>query len=78
LIKLASDKRYANDALTLLLDQFRVSATNQLPMYAENALHVIPDGQKGSFAKVLTARLVNIEKESRRKRVEKVIAKLNR
>jgi len=47
-------------------------------MYAENALHVIPDGQKGSFAKVLTARLVNIEKESKRKRVEKVIAKLNR
>ena len=78
LIKLASDKRYANDSLTLLLHQFRVCATNQLPMYAENALHVIPDGQKGKFVKVLTARLGDIEKESKRKRVEKVIAKLNR
>ena len=77
LIKLASEKKYANNVLTLLLDQFRVCATNQLPMYAENALHVIPDAQKGSFVKVLTARLGDIEKESKRKRVEKVIAKLN-
>ena len=76
LIKLAADKRFSKDALALLLDQFRSCATNQLPMYAENALPAIPDAAKGGFIKVLTARLGDIEKESKRKRVEKVIAKL--
>jgi len=78
LIKLAADKRFAKDAVPLLLDQFRSCATNQLPMYAENAFSVIPDAAKGGFIKVLTARLGDIEKESKRKRVEKVIAKLNK
>lgn len=78
LIKLAGDKKYAGDALTLLLDQFRSSATNQLPMYAENALSAIPDKSKAAFVKVLTARLGDLEKESQRRRVEKVIAKLSR
>jgi hypothetical protein len=78
LIKLAADKRFADDALTLLLDQFRSAATNQLPMYAENSVRVIPDERKASFVKVLTSRLADIEKESKRKRVEKVIAKLSK
>ncbi|MEK6336905.1 MAG: hypothetical protein AABM67_18425 [Acidobacteriota bacterium] len=78
LVKLAADKRFTKDALALLLDQFRSCATNQLPMYAENALAAIPDGAKGGFIKVLTARLRDIEKESKRKRVEKVIAKLGK
>ena len=78
LIKLAAEKKYANDALTLLLDQFRSCATNQLPMYAENAVQSIPDGSKEKFIKVLTARLADIEKESKRKRVEKVIRKLSK
>jgi len=76
LIKLAGDKRFAGDALTLLREQFRGCATNQLPMYAERALGVIPDRSKKDFIKVLTGRLGDIEKESGRKRVEKVIAKL--
>jgi hypothetical protein len=78
LIKLAGDKRYANDALALLLDQLRSCATNQLPMYADNALRAIPDRSKQSFIKVLTVRLGDLEKESQRKRVEKVIAKLSK
>ncbi len=76
LIKLAGDKRYADDALSLLLDQLRSSATNQLPMYAENSLPVIPDRSKALFVRVLTARLGDLEKDSKRKRVEKVIKKL--
>jgi hypothetical protein len=78
LIKLAGDKRYANDALVLLLDQLRSCATNQLPMYADNALRAIPDRSKKSFIKVLTLRLGDLEKESQRKRVGKVIAKLSK
>ncbi len=78
LVKLAGEKKYADDALALLLDQFRSCATNQLPMYAENSLRVIPERSKGDFVRVLTARLCDIEKESKRKRVEKVIKKLNK
>lgn len=76
LIKLAGEKKYADNALTLLLDQLRSCATNQLGMYAERSLNVIPDDRKSSFVKVLTGRLRDIEKESQRKRVEKVIVKL--
>ena len=78
LIKLAGDKKFARDALALLLDQLRSCATNQLPMYAENACAVIPAQSKENFIKVLTARLGDLEKESQRKRVEKVIRKLSK
>ena len=78
LIKLASEKKFADDALILLLDQLRSSATNQLAMYAERSLPAIPDRRKAVFAKVMTERLADIPKESQRKRVQKVIAKLNR
>jgi hypothetical protein len=70
LIKLAGEKKFAKDAVALLLDQFRACATNQLPMYAENSLKAIPDGSKEKFINVLTARLADLEKESQRKRVK--------
>lgn len=76
LTKLASEKKFAKDALALLLDQLRSCATNQLPMYAENACAVISENSKESFVKVLTARLGDLEKESQRKRLKKVIRKL--
>jgi HEAT repeat protein len=78
LIKLAGDKRFAKDAVSLLLDQLRSCATNQLPMYAENALKAIPGGSKEKFINVLTARLADLEKESGRKRIRKVIKKLGK
>ena len=77
LIKLAADKNFTNHSLTLLLDQLKICATNQLPMYAENATSVITDKYKKDFIKVLTSRLGDIEKESKRKRVQKVIKKLS-
>jgi hypothetical protein len=78
LIKLAAEKKFAKNALALLLDQFRSCATNQLPMYAENAHAVISDHSKENFINVLTARLADLEKESQRRRVKKVIAKLGK
>jgi len=77
LIKLAANKNFMNKALTLLLDQLKICATNQLPMYAENATTVITDKYKKDFIKVLTSRLDDIEKESKQKRVQKVIKKLS-
>jgi hypothetical protein len=77
LIKLAANKSFANNSLTLLLDQLKTCATNQLPMYAENAIPVITDKYKNDFIQVLTSRLGEIEKESKQKRVRKVIKQLS-
>lgn len=76
LIKLAAVKKYADDAFQLLLERLKICPTNQLPMYAENALPVINENRKAEFIKTLSARLPEIEKETKRARVQKVIKKL--
>lgn len=77
LIKLYTVKTYASDAFALLIERLRISPTNQLPMYAEQILPFIEPQHKELFSKTLTARLGEIEKDTKRKRVEKVISKLN-
>lgn len=77
LIKLAAEKNYANKALALLLEQLKHCAVNQLAMYAENATAVISDEYRKDFIKVLTLRLSEVEKESKQKRLQKVIKKLS-
>lgn len=77
LISLCSLKPYAAEAFSLLLEQLANSPVNQLPMYAEKALPVITDKSKAQFIKVLSSRLSDIEKDTKRKRVEKVIKKLS-
>ena len=75
LITLSATASYAHMTFPLLLEQMMTCPTNQLPMYAENALPVVNAGNRDHFVKVLTSRLDGIEKESKRKRVEKVIKK---
>jgi hypothetical protein len=77
LIKLSSLKQYADDAFSLLIELLLTCPTNQLPMYAENAIPVVCKKNKKLFIKTLNSRLDEIEKETKRKRVEKVIKKLN-
>lgn len=77
LISLCSLKEYTNGAFTLLNEQLLDCPTNQLPMYAERALPVISEKNKAQFTKTLTSRLSDIEKDTKRKRVEKVIRKLS-
>ncbi|MDA4128137.1 MAG: hypothetical protein OK422_01525 [Thaumarchaeota archaeon] len=77
LIKLYSLKLYSEEAFPLLLKQLKLSPTNQLPMYAEKAAGIINDGNKSVFIRTLTTRLSEIEKDSKRRRVEAVIKKLS-
>jgi len=77
LIKLCSVKQYADSAFSLLIEQLLNSPTNQLPMYAEKAMPIINDKNKKLFIKTLTSRLDDIEKDTKRKRVEKVIKKIS-
>ena len=47
-------------------------------MYAENALPIINDKNKAAFIKTLNSRLPDIEKDTKRIRVEKVLKKLTK
>lgn len=77
LIKLSSIKRYKEIAFPLLIKELSKSPTNQLPMYAEKAQPVITDKNKRLFVKTLTSRLDDIEKDTKRKRRERVIKKFS-
>lgn len=76
LIKLSTVKRYAEHAFNALITQLQVCPVNQLPMYTEKAFPVINSKNKAMFIQALTSRLNEIEQESKRKRVLKVIEKL--
>ena len=78
LIKLCSVKQYSNEAFDLLIEQLVSCPTNQLPMYSENAAKIIKEKSKAEvFIQTLSSRLDQVEKESKRKRIEKVIKHLN-
>ncbi len=77
LIKLCSMEQFADSAFALLLKQLQSSPTNQLPMYAERARPIISDKNKKRFIKTLTSRLGDIDKDTKRKRVEKIIKQVS-
>ena len=73
LIKLASSNKYKHDVLPLLLSEIKISAVNQLAMYAEKSLKVIDSNYKNEFIQILRFRLAELPQETKRKRIEKVI-----
>jgi hypothetical protein len=78
LITLKSDPAYAKSVTPLLLERLEEAAVNQLPMYAERILPVLDKGDYASFRDVLVRRMEDQMVLSKRKRVEKVIARLSR
>jgi hypothetical protein len=78
LIKLCATKEYLKDAFSLLNERLLICPTNQLPMYAENALSIINEKNKTVFINTLKSRLGEIEKDTKRLRVEKVIKKVSK
>ena len=76
LISLSATTSYAHMAFPMLLEQMLRCPTNQLPMYAEKAIPVVNAANRDHFVKVLAARLNEIEKESQRKRIERVVRKV--
>lgn len=78
LIKLYSLNEYREDVFPLILEQLSTCPTNQLPMYAEQFLLGIHEQHYRDFITTLSSRLNEVDKESKRKRIEKVIQKLNK
>jgi len=78
LVQLGGVKQYAEKAFTLIIEQLLMAPTNQLPMYAEMALPLVNEQNKAGFVKALKLRLDDIDKDSKRKRVEKVMMRAER
>jgi len=76
LIRLCAIKAYAANASGLLMEQLMNCPVNQVPMYAERAMPIINEKNKKTFIQTLSSRLKDIEKETGKKRVEKIIKKL--
>ncbi|MEP7323476.1 MAG: hypothetical protein ABI761_16235 [Saprospiraceae bacterium] len=73
LINLASIKKYYAAAVDLLLEQLMISLPNQTPMYAERILPLINKSNANRFCNVLQSRIKEMEKESQRSRLEKIV-----
>jgi hypothetical protein len=78
LIKLGSLPQYREAVIPLLIEQLKRSPTNQLPMYSENLVPIVTEKNRAAIVRVLASRLDDIPKVAKRKRVERVIAKLKR
>lgn len=77
LIKLSKEKKYSKHTFPLLLEHLKGSLTNQLPKYAEDSLPLIDANNKEVFLKALTSRLKDMDVETKKTRLEKVIKKVN-
>jgi hypothetical protein len=78
LVKLGTLKQYADECVPLLVEQLLTCPNNQLPMYAEMSLALVNDKNKTALQKVMAHRLNGLEKESQKKRVAKVLARLTK
>jgi hypothetical protein len=76
LVKLARSG-YGELAVPILVERLRSAAPNQFPTYAEKIAPVLTAEARPGFLAILKERIGGIMQESKRKRVEKLLAKLN-
>lgn len=77
LVVLGTIPEFNHQVFPIMQEQLLKSLPNQLPMYAEKALPIIAKPHRHTLAETLKKRLNDLEKESKRKRLEKVIKKLS-
>ena len=76
LAKLATLKAYQRDCVALLIEQLMSCPDNQFPMYVEMSAPVIDSDNKERFRQLIEKRSAELERESAKKRVAKVLKKL--
>lgn len=76
LTKLCSIKAYEESIFPLLTEQLLTSPENQLPMYAELIAPVISKNNIPVFVKILNIRIGELEKESRKQRLMKILKRV--
>ena len=77
LVKLGTLRQYKDNCLPLLIEQLIRCPNNQFPMYIEKSLLVIDEGNKPRFQEVIKNRVDQLDKESQKKRVAKVLKKID-
>ncbi len=77
LAELSTVERY-NEAFELLIEIIMKAPVNQLAMYAEKAGEVATKSNKSILSEALICRLEDLEQEPKRKRIEKVLKKLEK
>ncbi len=78
LVKLSGSEKLAEETMPLLFEHLMKAAPNQFPMYAEKAMPVVTEQYKKQFISILNNRMGDLEKDSQKKRVEKLLKKLNK
>lgn len=73
LAKLAAVKDYTETAFPLLLEQLKRCPAKQLPMYAEKSVKAIHASNKSKFVDLLRERYSEMDKDSQKKRLDKVM-----
>ena len=68
--------RYYERAFAALISLLQTCPGNQLPAYAEQAITVVREPHRSALKSTLRARLPDLEKASKQKRVEKVLGAL--
>ncbi|MEZ7866219.1 MAG: hypothetical protein QMB37_02065 [Paludibacteraceae bacterium] len=76
LAQLSSDVAYAETTFPLLIEQLKKCPSKQLPMYAEKSMIAINPAYKEIFADLVQSRISEMEKDSQKLRLKKVLAKL--
>lgn len=76
LSELLKIKEYEEECFYLINEQVLKSPGNQVPMYAENVVKLVPEKFRRTFAQSLETRLDDFKTESKRNRVVKIIQKL--
>jgi len=76
LVKLGTLKPYKRNCQALLIEQLMSCPNNQFPMYVEMSPSVIDADNRKKFQQVMELRLPELERESQKKRVAKVLRKL--
>lgn len=73
LIHLAAQPDYRDDLIPLIFEQLLLAPANQFPTYVEKSAALIDDQKTSEFVRLIKSRLSDLEKDSQKKRVEKVI-----
>ncbi len=76
LAKLAAKSEYSETAFPLLFEQLKRCPAKQLPMYSEKSVKAINSGNKNQFISLLRDRYSEMEKDTQKKRLEKVLKSL--
>lgn len=76
LAKLAGIKEYSDSAFPLLIEQLKKCPAKQLPMYAEKTMNAIKQENKKTFFNLIESRLTEMDRESQKSRLTKVLKKL--